>query len=247
MERYVESSSRTLTTLTNTRVDHYDFKPDRYSSHSLILEEFDPIGADRRVLDLGCGQGHLAGLLQERGYQVTGIDGNGAALREASQWCSQTICADVSQGLDQVLDERFSYILLADILEHLEEPANIIERVLPLLTDDGVLVVSTPNVAHAHMRLMLLFGRWNYTDRGIMDRTHLRFFTRKTLVQLLSGSGVTIRNTAATTLPWSIILETAPKAFGRAAELIDHGAGRLRPSLFAYQWVVSGFKGGTNE
>lgn len=232
--------------IADEKIDHYDFKPDRFGSHSLILKEFDVSGMGRRVLDIGCGQGHLARLLNERGYEVVGVDQNTGALGVAAQWCRQTIHGDIDTTLERLDGQKFAYVLLADVLEHLRDPEEMLSRLMALLTDDGVLIVSVPNVAHLYVRLMLLFGRWNYSDRGILDRTHLRFFTRKSLRELLAKSGVSLRNISATTLPWSIILSSKPKPVVDVCETVDHLAERVWPSLFAYQWVVSGVKGATD-
>lgn len=101
----------------------------------------------------------------------------------------------------------------------------------PLLRADGRLVLTTPNLANWAMRLGLLAGRWRYTDRGILDRTHLHLFTRKTLVETLEHAGYRVVE-----LDFTVPVLGVGKP---TVERVAHAIGRLRPPLFAYQFVVA--------
>lgn len=223
-------------------MNKYVFKPDRFSSHSLLLQEFDDIGNGRYVLDVGCGQGHLSRILANRGYQVIGLDKDRASLRHAAHWCCEVIEADIENWIDIRLWQRFDYILLADVVEHLSDPLSVVRRLLALLNNKGIVVISVPNISHIYMRLMLLCGKWNYTERGILDCTHLRFFTRASLLRLLDDAGISIQRLRSASIPWSILLNSAPNWLLNILESIDHFAVRLRPTLCTYQWIVSGTK-----
>ena len=181
-------------------------------------------------------------MLSERGYKVTGIDQDRESLRDAAQWCCEVIEGNIETWMNSG-KQPYDYLLLADVLEHLRDPLATICRLMPLLKEEGTVVLSVPNVAHLYVRLMLLCGRWKYEERGILDRTHLRFFTRTSLKEFLEAAGICLRRMRAACLPWSIILSSAPPRFQNALASIDHMAGSLWPTLFAYQWVVSGTKG----
>ena len=222
-------------------MDRYPYKPDRFSSHSLVLEEFEIPGRNRHVLDVGCGRGHLSRILSERGYRVTGIDQDSESLRDAAQWCCEVIEGNIETWGNSA-KQLYDYLLLADVLEHLRDPLATMCRLMPLLKEEGTVVLSVPNVAHLYVRLMLLCGRWKYEERGILDRAHLRFFTSSSLKEFLRAAGICLRRMRTASLPWSMILSSAPQRFRNVLASIDHMAGCVWPTLFAYQWVVSGTK-----
>lgn len=219
----------------------YPFKPDCFSSHSLLTEEFEDVGNGRRVLDVGCGSGHLARILAKRGYKVTGVDKDGDALSFAVQWCCDVIEADLENWAGPG-PQQFDYILLADVLEHLRDPLSVVQRLMLFLNEHGIVVLSVPNVAHLYVRLMLLCGRWDYADRGILDRTHLRFFTRASLMRFLCEAEICLRRIRPASLPWSAVASSIPEQLLHVLSSIDHLAASLWPTVFAYQWVVSGTK-----
>ena len=125
----------------------------------------------------------------------------------------------------------FDVVLCGDLIEHLRAPEQFLARVQPLHREDGRLVLTTPNVANWAMRLGLLAGRWRYTDRGILDSTHLRFFTRRTLEETLERAGYRILE-----LDFTV---PVPGIGAPSVERAAHALGRVRPSLFAYQFVVA--------
>ena len=117
----------------------------------------------------------------------------------------------------------FDVVLCGDLIEHLRAPEQFLARVQPLHREDGRLVLTTPNVANWAMRLGLLAGRWRYTDRGILDSTHLRFFTRRTLGETLERAGYRILE-----LDFTV---PVPGIGAPSVERAAHALGRLRPSL----------------
>ena len=112
---------------------------------------------------------------------------------------------DLNQGIAPVIRElagkRFERVVLLDILEHLNEPEKLLRQCHEVLEPDSQLIVSVPNIANITVRLMLLFGQFNYTARGILDRTHVRFFTRKTARRFVEQSGFTILEERLTVMP----------------------------------------------
>ncbi|HEY0798318.1 MAG TPA: class I SAM-dependent methyltransferase, partial [Candidatus Baltobacteraceae bacterium] len=172
--------------------------PPANSSLAMLI---DLIGEGRRVLDVGCATGYLAKALASRGCDVVGIDINADALTESREFCSEAIAADLEvEPLGRILEgrARFDVAAFGDILEHLRNPLAVLESVRPLLAEGGFVVASIPNVAHAAVRLSLLGGRFDYQDFGLLDETHIRFFTRKSVEELFLVAGFRIEHMART-------------------------------------------------
>jgi SAM-dependent methyltransferase len=150
----------------------------------------------RRVLDLGCGRGELGRLLRARegGLSVTGIEWEPAAARTAAEHYEQVLVGNLEIELPRLAaaGARFDLVVMADILEHTAQPAAILAQVAALLLPGGHVVVSVPNVSHYSVGLALLGDRWDYAERGILDRGHLRFFTRRSFRRLAAAAGFRI-------------------------------------------------------
>jgi SAM-dependent methyltransferase len=161
------------------------------------------VGAGVRVADVGCGPGHIARLLTERSCTVVGIDANAEALKEAAPYCERTIVADLDrEQLDEVLrGERFDVVVFADVLEHLRDPKRTLSASKGVLREGGFVVASIPNVAHGSVRLSLLLGTFDYQPLGILDATHMRWFTRAGVMKLFGESGFIIDAVERTALP----------------------------------------------
>jgi 2-polyprenyl-3-methyl-5-hydroxy-6-metoxy-1,4-benzoquinol methylase len=199
-----------------------------YGGHQRLLAL---AGSPERVLDVGCSSGDLARRLVERGASVIGLDTDEQAAAEARAVCEQVLVGDVETMELPFPDESFDVVICGDLIEHLHDPQRFLSRVRPLLRPDGRLLLTTPNVANWAMRLGLLAGRWRYTDRGILDRTHAFLFTRKTLEETLDRAGYRILEFDVTA--------PVPRIGLPAVERAAHAVARLRPSLFAYQFVVA--------
>jgi SAM-dependent methyltransferase len=196
--------------------------------HARLLEL---VGTDKRVLDVGCSSGYLARPLVERGCVVVGIERDPAAAEVARTICEDVLVGDVETMELPLQHESFDVVLCGDLVEHLRDPDRFLARVRPFLRTTGRLVLSTPNVANWAMRLSLLSGRWQYTDRGILDRTHAHLFTRRTLVETLQRTGYRVVEIDFT-LP-------VPVVGTPTVERLAHALGRVRPQLLAYQFVVA--------
>jgi 2-polyprenyl-3-methyl-5-hydroxy-6-metoxy-1,4-benzoquinol methylase len=196
--------------------------------HARLLEL---VGSGKRVLDVGCSSGYLAQPLVERNCTVVGIERDQAAAEVARDICSEVVVGDVEKLVLPFPRESFDVVLCGDLIEHLHDPDGFLERVRPLLAREGLLVLTTPNVANWAIRLGLLFGRWRYTNRGILDRTHLHFFTRRTLVEALERARYRIVELDFTV---PVPLVGTPRV-----ERVAHAIGKVRPPLFAYQFVVA--------
>src|SRR4051794_21526692 len=203
------------------------FNERRRRAHGKML---DAVGYDQRVLDVGCPSGYLAEPLWQRRNTIVGIELDPDAAREAERWCERVVVGDV-ESMDLPFEPAsFDVILCGDVIEHLRDPREALARVRPFLRPGGRLVASTPNIANWAMRLSLLAGRWRYTDRGLLDRTHTHLFTRRTLVETVEAAGYRVERVDFTV---PVPGDNDPLDF------LGYAIGRLRPQLFAYQWIVT--------
>lgn len=217
----------------------YTFKDDPYSSHRRIPELVRRLSPPARVLDVACGEGFAARDLVKHGFQVCGIDNDPAALEKAALCYQQVILADVESELPPV-DGQFEVIIFADILEHLTDPAAVFARFMALLAPGGLVVISVPNVAHWYVRLNLLRGRFDYSQRGILDRTHLRFFTLRTARRFLEDAGLRIDALDSTPLPLPLVWSwTAPERPLSSLHAFGALLARRWKTLFAYQLIFA--------
>ena len=177
----------------------FDFDPTHTNtSHGLVVGM---VPAGSRVLDVGCAAGYLGDALSVKGCTVHGIELDPVAAESARTRLASVVVAD-AEALDYVTEfgeDAFDVVVLADVLEHCVNPDRVLERALSVLTDTGILVVSMPNVSHGSLRLGLLQGRWNYTPLGLLDETHLRFYTWTTLRDLLAEAGFSVAEAWMTT------------------------------------------------
>lgn len=168
----------------------YDFEEIDLDSGSVHADVVRMVDAGSRVLELGPATGYMSRVLVDRGCTVVGIEVDPKMAERAAEFCERVIVGDLDT-LDlaaELGDERFDAIVAADVLEHLKDPLAALTRLRPFLKPDGCLVVSVPNVAHGSVRLALLSGHFDYSEIGLLDSTHLRFFTRETLEQLLDDA-----------------------------------------------------------
>ncbi len=149
------------------------------------------VGPNRRVLELGCGAGHVTKQLVAGGCHVTGIEIDPDAAAVASTFAQEVHVADLDATEPAAVlgDSRFERIVVGDVFEHLKDPGSTLSALRSHLSDDGLLIASIPNVTHADVRLMLLDGQWRYQDLGLLDRTHLRFFDLAGITALFGESG----------------------------------------------------------
>lgn len=149
------------------------------------------LGPARRVLDVGCASGYLGHKIE--GVEFYGIDGNELALAEAAKSYVAVSLIDLNRPPSQrPFEKEFDVIVFGDILEHLVEPSLLLQACQSWLAPGGRILVSLPNVALWRIRFDLLRGRFDYQDYGVLDRTHLHFFTFRTARVLVEEAGFTI-------------------------------------------------------
>ena len=215
----------------------YQLKSDPYSSHAIILGRLGE-GGGRRALDVGAADGFLAELLTRQGWQVTALERDPAQAAKARGRCHEVIVADLDEAAPR-LDGPFDAIVYGDVLEHLGDPLPVLVALNRCLAPGGRVIVSVPNVAHVWIRLGLLLGRWDYADRGILDRTHLRFFTKQSFARFLGDAGLDVEELAATPVPLPLVVP--PALHGAALDAVhalSATAARVWKGGLAYQLVA---------
>jgi len=196
----------------------FDERPE--SSHTKMVRL---VGENKRVLEIGCGWGAVSQRLKQNGNTVVGIEIDREKAKTAKSFCKQVLVEDVEKIRFDFTQKQFDIVLFGDVLEHLKQPRKLLERVKPCLAEYGHIVISVPNVANWRVRLNLLLGRFDYEDQGILDKTHLRFFTRKNAENLIEGAGYKIVE--------SDFVPSFPFPFFK-----KHLA-KINPNAFAYQFI----------
>lgn len=214
----------------------YEWKDMPGSSHQLALAFIAGRSPKPRVLDLGTGKGELAKRARPYCSFLAGIESDVVAAEQARPYFDHLEVADVRE-VDRFFKDPFDLVVLGDILEHLPQPDILLRKIHPLVKERGRLLVSVPNVANVTVRLGLLFGRFNYQDKGLLERTHLRFYTRRTARKLLEEAGCTICRSEATPMPLELAipwLRGSPLV--QPFRVLTQILAKLFPTLFGYQF-----------
>lgn len=215
----------------------YEFKPFKYSSHYWILNALHGEKGPVRILDAGTASGYLGKVWRGDGHYVAGIEFDAATGEKARQYYDVFEVANLETYPFPARCE-FDYIVFADVLEHLRDPAAVLRKCIPCLKESGRIIISVPNIANWIIRLSLLFGKFDYMDRGILDRTHLRFFTSRSLQQLMKEVSCKVQEIIPTPLPFQLVLpSTESKIFAPFHEA-HYAVTRCWRTLFAYQFVI---------
>jgi SAM-dependent methyltransferase len=207
------------------------------SSHSWAISQCEPLDRSIAVLDIGSGSGVMGATLRELGFDFL------CAVEVDAEARAQTasLYTDMVPLLGCVADRKFGLVLLLDVLEHMTRPEQFMAELFPLLTPDATILLSVPNVAHWSVRLPLLLGSFRYTERGILDKTHVRFFTRSSLRVFLKGLGpLSIAHESVSVPPVEFVL---PKLIWnnplfRAISARHYHAAQALPGLLGYQLLT---------
>lgn len=194
---------------------------------------------DRLVLDVGCGSGENAELLVRRGACVHGVTASPEERDRAARVMARVALADVETWECDYADGFFDAMICSHVLEHLVDPSTTLRTLGRVVRTGGRVYIALPNVAFWRQRLRMLQGRFEYEDAGLMDRTHLRFFTFFTARQLLAAAG--LREVEASVTGGAPIgrLRTVLPAPGRA---LDAWCCARWPNVFGYQIILVGEK-----
>lgn len=217
----------------------YRFKHDEHSSHSKIKKVIENLPPGN-VLDVGCAGGEISEFASQIGHKVVAVD-----IKQPQTHLSKAmfIQYDLDKGLPSTIDGKFDLIICADVLEHLRTPDKLLYELLERLTTSGKIIASIPNFGNWYPRVRVLFGRFDYDARGILDQTHLRFFTKKSFIRIANTAGYDVTKIWTTGTPFEVMLRGAPKrriswkTLLSVLAKIDRGLCRLRANLFAYQFI----------
>jgi len=148
----------------------------------------------KTILEFGCGFGGFSTLVKEKlGIESWAVEIEKNAAQEAAKKLDKVINADASEALQQIPDDYFDCIVLFDILEHLIDPYSLLCSLKTKLTKTGVIVASIPNIRYYRAFVdFVIHGNWDYKEHGIMDKTHLRFFTYKSISKTFKQLGFEI-------------------------------------------------------
>ena len=191
-----------------------------------------------RVLDIGCASGGLLALLRPGAGHLAGLELSPTAARAAAQIGDEVICGALEDDRLPFQARSFDLVVLADVLEHLADPAAGLGRAIAWCRPGGAILVSVPNVAHWKARMTLLRGRWPQTDSGTFDAGHLSWFTRDSLRALLTGAG--LRDVELDAIVPALRNQLGPARPVRRIEPAWQALGRRAPGLLGYQLVGIG-------
>jgi predicted TPR repeat methyltransferase len=188
------------------------------------------------VLDLGCSSGLLSARVRHLGHEITAVDV--LEVPGVRDRVDRFIQADLDRGLPPEVAEHGAYdvVLAADILEHLREPEQMLAQLRDLLVPRGLLIASVPNFGHWYARGRAALGLFDYDQRGVLDRGHVRFFTRRGIRRRLERAGFSIIRQEATGLPLEVLL-SGGGVVRRVLRALDRLAVVAWPTLFGYQFV----------
>lgn len=217
------------------RAPHYRLHRDPRSSHQQIARLVRRLRAGP-VLDVGAAQGVLGQLVGGDGLALDAVEPNPLWAERARAHYRRVFASTIE---DAPLEPgSYRVVVCGDVLEHTVDPVAVLRQLRRVATPDAAFIISLPHVAHLAVRLLLLGGRFPQMERGILDRTHLHFYTRDTAEALLRAADLRVARTYPTGIPLD---ELWPGGEGGALygllQRLQHLALRLAPRLFAFQWI----------
>jgi glycosyltransferase involved in cell wall biosynthesis len=214
--------------------DDYAINEGAGSSHAVMMEMLAGVGPSK-VLDLGCSGGRLAERVRAAGHHVTGVDR--LEHPEVRRRTDSFVRADLTQGIPIEAGAGYDVVIAGDIIEHLPRPAQTLLEIARVLRPGGQVLLSVPNFGHWYPRARTMLGLFGYDRRGILDHTHLRFFTRSTLRRLVRACGFDVLEERTTGLPLTAISVADGRGL-TALRAVDKALAKCRPTLFGYQFVL---------
>ncbi|HKY67343.1 MAG TPA: bifunctional glycosyltransferase/class I SAM-dependent methyltransferase [Acidimicrobiales bacterium] len=217
---------------TGGQAEPYSYKPSPNSSHAILLGMIDD-AEPKRILDVGCGPAWVADELRRRGHSVVGVDG--VAYDGVRDRVDEFHQADLEDGLPAEIGGEFDLVIAGDIIEHVRWPDRLMDELATRLANDGEMLASVPNFAHWYPRARVSLGLFDYDQRGILDRTHLRHFTRRSFRRLVKESSLELVELRYSGLPLGAV---GLSGLGpRIVQGLDRRLVRTWPTMFAYQLI----------
>ena len=218
--------------------NQYIEKKDAWSSHAIIFEWLSRASHGSKILDIGTASGMLGKRFKDYGFYLKGLEPNQKWAEEARPFYNELSYSTIEAASDKFLAQQ-DFVIFADILEHTPNPEELLKRLIDLQKPGTQFIISVPNVAYFWIRLNLLIGKFDYTDCGILDRTHLRFFTKFSFLEMVEAVGLEILEICYTPPPLERINQKIFKTnFGQFLHKIFVIWANVLPELFAYQFVT---------
>jgi 2-polyprenyl-3-methyl-5-hydroxy-6-metoxy-1,4-benzoquinol methylase len=214
--------------------DEYELKEGKHTSHTVLVDALSDL-PPKQVLDLGCSGGRLAEQLRKLGHTVTGVDS--IEIEGVRDRVDHFVLGDLEHGIPSKVGTGYDVVIAADMIEHVSRPSVMLRQMMEVVAPDGEILVSTPNFAHWYPRVRVATGLFGYDRRGILDETHLRFFTRRSLLRLVRAIGLDVKDLRYTGLPFDVLYHGTGTG-SRIMRGLDGALVRLRPTLFGYQFVL---------
>lgn len=212
----------------------YQLSDNPYSTHQFVINR---IKSQKKILELGCATGYISKELIKKKNIVWGVDSDVNYLKKAGKICNKTFLFDIEKiaELKDLPHKYFDYILLMDVLEHTRNPEAILRQLKKWVKKNGEIIISLPNIANISTRLSLFSGSFSYTETGILDKTHLKFFTLQSFSELLLQNGLKLKH-----IEHNADLGIIP-IIGRALKHIpihiQYLITKIRPSLLCTQFI----------
>lgn len=219
----------------------YQDKSSPWSSHSRISACLESLPAQSKVLDVGTASGMLARRSGNKSLHFFGIEAVAEWAEIASPFYEKLWVCSFDDAPNEALS-GYDAVILGDVLEHMPAPDRALKKLVDLQPAECKFIVSVPNVANLWVRLHLLMGRFDYAERGILDKTHLRFFTRKTAKALINNAGLEIISIQGTPIPLELVSPFFTTAMGRLFHAAFARFTALFPTLLGYQFIVEAKK-----
>ena len=214
---------------------HYRLHHDPKSSHQQIVALIRRLNR-YPILDVGAAQGFLGRQLEGSEFVIDAIEPNAYWAERAAPYYRSVFPTTVE---DAALEQRYRVIVCADVLEHLVDPAGVVRRLCDAASPDAMFIISLPNVAHIAVRLLLLAGLFPPMERGILDRTHLHFWTLSSATDMLRQAGLEVVRARPTGVPLDELWAAGEGSLLYTALMrLQHLLLLLAPRLFGYQWVI---------
>ena len=212
----------------------------RNNSHTLMRDFINRQGKPgESILEVGCASGYFGSTLQHDGYNVTGVEPTPEAAAEAAKVINEVHACDLNEFFRKHPKRCFDTIVFGDVLEHLTDPENVLKECLEHLSTDGSIVCSIPNVSHISVRALLLEGRWEYKETGILDSTHLKFFTLESIQELFSDCGYEITALQAVRLTAAEVDQMSNLEINQDYLKLAEQAARQDPNKNCFQYVLT--------
>ena len=221
----------------------YDYTVELSNSHSSHTKALNMMEKNIDVLEVGCATGYMTQILQDQyGCRVVAVENDAVAARKASPFCRRLVVGDIEALSPEALSpdgERFDAVLMADVIEHLKNAEAVLDKLKQLLKPDGYFIFSVPNGAHGSVALETLDGKWDYREQGLLDQTHLHFFTIDRFRDLLDGAGLYMSRIERVIIhPRDTEMKTAWDQYPREVTAYIE---KVNPEYQTYQFVIKAY------